>query len=1171
MASTSSVSGLASGIDWANLIDQIIKVEHRRIDVVIGNQNQYNNKLAEWKKVNTQLLSLRGKADILRDADTFNVFQSTVSGSSSTDPAKLLSVSTSTTAAPGVHTIEMTSSSTLAQARKVSSKSYTSASTALSLSGDILINGKDINIASTDTLSDIKSKINAVNSGSSATGVTATILTVSSTDNRLVLTSDETGADQFSILDANTTNVLQTLGITNSTTSIKNTTSNGALSDKFTSSDVAIRSLLGLNATLSSATVNIGGNNVSINLDTDTLTSIASTIDALAGIASSVVSTTEDGVTKYQLKIENTTSFTDSNNILEALGVLAGSQSSVNELQAGSVANQKTSAAGGGAVTDGTQWNQINTGGDANNIALNDTITITGTKHDGTAVSSTFTIANLAQALNAGSGFLETIETAFGGALAVDAYISDGTDGNTAGQIVVKDLTAGDSQLTVSLVANNEGAGSLNVGTVSATVEGYSMQVTAGQDANVKVNGVTLTRSSNTITDAIDGLTLNLLKIEAATTLTLNVSRDTSAIQASVQSLLDDYNSFISYVNTQFTYDENTKSSGILGGDATLSSVKSSLQSLVVSTISLLPTTLNAFSLIGINSDKTGLLSIDSSDFLSSLQSDFNGLRRIFIAEGTTTSGEVTYLSHTTTSKAGDYAVNVTQVATQAATTGVKSLLSGIGAGQTETLRITDTLTGRIATVALNGDAGENGSSIDNIVNAVNSEFQTQYAQKLVGSVANVQISDAQPITSNTEWSDIDASLQDGDVISFTGTSRTGQTVSGSYTISDTATDTAQGFLSAVQTAFNNEVSATINASGKLVITDVADGDSNTSISITEPTGGGRTLDFGTVTTSNTGGVVGRYALEITASKDGSNQLVLTHNLYGSANGFTIAQVSNPGTTNKEILIGSQANTQVAPPGVLTSLTAFDNITGYTANSADTITISGKNHAGTAITPVVFSVHTGAAYKTVQDFLTAIEGAFSLTAGSATVDGSGKIVITDSTTGSSQLAMTLTLPAGLNFGTFASQNTGLSNGSSSGQNVAGTINGEAATGVGQVLTGDEPPTDGSTSVEGLSILVTSTTTGAKGNVKLTLGSGELIYRELDSITDALSGYVTTRIDGLQDTVDDLQKHIDAMEARLILEKDQLTNQFVVMESALSQMRTLSNWLAQQTGGLNQLR
>ena len=261
----------------------------------------------------------------------------------------------------------------------------------------------------------------------------------------------------------------------------------------------------------------------------------------------------------------------------------------------------------------------------------------------------------------------------------------------------------------------------------------------------------------------------------------------------------------------------------------------------------------------------------------------------------------------------------------------------------------------------------------------------------------------------------------------------------------------------------------------------------------------------------------------------------------------------------------------MAPPGVLTSLTAFDNITGYTANSADTITISGKNHAGTAITPVVFSVHTGAAYKTVQDFLTAIEGAFSLTAGSATVDGSGKIVITDSTTGSSQLAMTLTLPAGLNFGTFASQNTGLSNGSSSGQNVAGTINGEAATGVGQVLTGDEPPTDGSTSVEGLSILVTSTTTGAKGNVKLTLGSGELIYRELDSITDALSGYVTTRIDGLQDTVDDLQKHIDAMEARLILEKDQLTNQFVVMESALSQMRTLSNWLAQQTGGLNQLR
>lgn len=1170
MPGTSNISGLASGFNWSSMIDQLMQVEQQKVTVLTQNQTQYNNKISEWQKVNTQLLNLMSDADALRNPDTYNVFTSSLSSSSATDPSQLLSVSTSTTALPGIHTIQMTSNSTLAQARKLSSKSYTSTSTALGLSGDFLINGKDINIAATDTLNDIMDKINTANSGTSATGVTASILSASSTDNRLILTSDSTGADAFNIQDASSTNVLQSLGIVNGTTTIKNPTSNGALSDSFSSSDVPIRSLLGLNATLTSSTVNIGGNNVSIDLDTDTLASIAAKINALPGLTASVVSNTTNGVTTYQLSIGNTTSFTDSNNILQALGVLVGGQSAVNEVDAGSVANQQTTAAGGGPITNSTQWGQIDTGSGTNNIALGDTVTISGTTHDGTPVSSTFTINDLSQALNASGGFLESVENAFGGPGAVSAYISDGTDGNTAGQLVVKDLTAGDSQLAVSLVANNEGGGSLNFGTVSPVVQGYSMQVTAGQDASVMVDGVTVNRSTNTMSDVINGVTLNLLNVEPGTTLTLNVGRDTSTIQQSVQKYVDDYNTFVNYVNNQFTYDPTTNSSGILGGDSTLSGIKSDLQSITVDPISLLPANMDALSLIGINSDQNGNLSIDSTAFTNAMQTDFNDFEKVFTGEGSTTSGEVTFLGFTNDTQAGDYAVNITQAATQASTTGTTDLSGGIGAGNTETLQVTDPLTGRVATVALDGNSGENGSSIDNIVNALNSEFQNQYAQKLVGSVANTQISDGSPITNNTVWSNVDANLQNGDVINFSGTSSTGQPVSGSYTISDTSTDTVQGLLSAIQTAFGNQVSAAINSSGNLVVTDVNTGDSQLSLSITPPTGGGRTLDFGTLSTSNPGGVVGRYAMQMTASKDSGNHLVITNNLYGSANGFTIAQVANPGTTNEEVLAGSQANTQASSGGAISASTALNDITGYTANTTDTITINGTDHNGAAISPVTFNVYNGSSYNTVGDLLTAVEGALGLAPGSASVDASGKIVITDSATGVSQLALNLTTPSGLNLGSFGSENTGLSNGSEAGVDVAGTINGQSATGKGQILTGDAPPSGGSTSVQGLSLLVTSTTPGAKGNVEVTLGAGEQLYRALNFITDPYSGWVTTRIDGLQQNVTDLQQQIDQMNTQLAMEKDRLTNEFVTMETAISQMQTTSTWLTQQIGSLGQL-
>ncbi len=1036
MAGTSTVGGLISGLDTATIIDQLIAVSGRRIDAVVFNQTTHRDKLSAYQSLNTNLSNFKSKADILRNIDTFNVFKNVITTDSTTfDASDLLSVSTTTDANPGTHTIKFTPSSQLAQARQLSSQSYSSIATALNTSGELVINGQAISVTTTDSLDDIATKINNANSGINATGVTASILSISSTDNRLILTSDNTGDDKFSILDASSstvgdTNILQTLGFTTSSTTIKNTTSDGAQSDGLSSSIATVASLLGLtnaqDSTAGAGNLQVAGTNITVDLDTDSLTDIAIAINAVAGVTASVKSTTTDGVETFYIDISGTTSFTDKNNIFETLGILEGTNGSVDEVHAGSVVNTKSAA----AIVAGDKFNEI----DGASVGTNDTITIQGTKNDGTAITSTTYNIYSGGTYNDIDNLLTAIETQYGGASVVDAYISDGTDGNTAGQIAIKDLTAGDSQISLTLITNNEDGGSLDFGAITASTEGYDMQTTAGQDANVEIDGVGITRDSNTIDDVINGVTIDLARVESGTTVNLTITRDTDSIKSSVNDFISEYNKIIDFINQQFTFDEDTESSGVLSGESVLRTIKSIIQSTISSSNVLLPADNNALSLIGITADKNGKLSLKDSDFLSAINTDFNAVRRLFIPEGSTTNSEITYISHTKETVAGDYDVVINTVATQAIVTGTADLSGGIGgAGDILDYKITDTLTGREATITLDGSS--NGSSLDNIVNAINSELATEYTQALVGD--NAQTAGGPAITGSTTFGAIDGETlnQKDEVISISGTTRTGISINNTFTISDKDTTTIQDFLSFIESTYNNAVSATIDGSGQLVLTENTVGDSLLTITINEPAGKG--VDFGSVSDTNPGGVTGRYALEITASKSGNN-LVITHDSYGSANGFSTS----------ETIVGG------AP----------------------------------------------------------------------------------------------TLPATTAGSPF------------SGIDVVGTINGEDATGTGQILRGDSGST---TSVEGLTIKVTSTIAGSKDKVKLTIGVAEEMYRELDYFTDQFDGLVTVRIDGLEDSIDNLQDTINDMEARLVQERLRLENQFVQLELSLSKLNTLSSFLAQQ--------
>lgn len=234
-------------------------------------------------------------------------------------------------------------------------------------------------------------------------------------------------------------------------------------------------------------------------------------------------------------------------------------------------------------------------------------------------------------------------------------------------------ITVADDEYRLTLTSKNTGADGFTIedapGSTVLSEFGFT-EVTEGRDAEITLDGFTITRSTNQITDVISGVTLNLLGADAASTITLNVTRDNDGVKEKIQDFVDSYNEVMSYIAGQNTVSEEGETSGTLFGDTSLQTVKSTLRRIVLSEVTGLDSTLNYLSLIGVNLDKTGKLSIDDETLDGYLETNFQDVVNLFVAQGSSTSSDLIYVASGRDMEAGDYEVEVTQTATRAGTVG---------------------------------------------------------------------------------------------------------------------------------------------------------------------------------------------------------------------------------------------------------------------------------------------------------------------------------------------------------------------------------------------------------------------------------------------------------------------------------------------------------------------
>ncbi|TAN22926.1 MAG: flagellar hook-associated 2 domain-containing protein [Acidobacteria bacterium] len=198
---------------------------------------------------------------------------------------------------------------------------------------------------------------------------------------------------------------------------------------------------------------------------------------------------------------------------------------------------------------------------------------------------------------------------------------------NSAGAGVTASVITDSSGARLSLVSNTTGApGDL---TISSNTTGLTFtKAVTGTNASYTLDGIALNSTSNSITGALAGVTLNLAGTTASP-VTITVAPDTSQATTAIQNFVSAYNTVIQSLNQQFTYDPTTQSTGPLGTDQIVMQLQQSVLGDASYSISGNSGYTNLAS-IGINMNADGTLAVDSGQLSAAMAANYSAVQNLF-------------------------------------------------------------------------------------------------------------------------------------------------------------------------------------------------------------------------------------------------------------------------------------------------------------------------------------------------------------------------------------------------------------------------------------------------------------------------------------------------------------------------------------------------------------
>lgn len=222
---------------------------------------------------------------------------------------------------------------------------------------------------------------------------------------------------------------------------------------------------------------------------------------------------------------------------------------------------------------------------------------------------------------------------------------------NGAGYGVTANVVTDSVGSRLVLASNRSGA----AGNLTVTSPATTFTTAAGVDAQLTVDGVPVDSGSNTVTGAIPGVTLSLGAADPNTPVLISVEPDTTQASTAIQNFVNDYNTVVGSINSQYTLD-SSGNEGVLAGDSMLQTLQSNLLSMISTTAAGTYPNLQS---LGIEMQNDGTLQINSSTLSTALSSDYSDVQNFFQSTTGWGSTATTQMSQLTDPTKGPVAADI--------------------------------------------------------------------------------------------------------------------------------------------------------------------------------------------------------------------------------------------------------------------------------------------------------------------------------------------------------------------------------------------------------------------------------------------------------------------------------------------------------------------------------
>ncbi len=232
-------------------------------------------------------------------------------------------------------------------------------------------------------------------------------------------------------------------------------------------------------------------------------------------------------------------------------------------------------------------------------------------------------------------------------------------------------------------------------------------RIDRGQDASAKVEGLTVTSSTNTLSNVVDGINVTLAK---AGTTTISGSQDFSSARGALDAFAKSYNALKTFADQVAAVNPGPAADGPLAGDSSVRGVLNRLRNEITQTVPFLASDTNSLGRIGLSFQRDGTLRFDSAAFDRAVTADPQAVARVFRNGGQASSSQVANVVTTDRTRTGNQSLELLTAATQARLQG--SITAAPAAIDGTNNALTVTINGTSASITLANSSGQSLSQL---------------------------------------------------------------------------------------------------------------------------------------------------------------------------------------------------------------------------------------------------------------------------------------------------------------------------------------------------------------------------------------------------------------------------------------------------------------------------